>query len=1078
MRVLVVIISLYFAFVSYGQETKEGLSASQKSSNHSESASSKVKLKFIPQIGHSAFITSAVYSNDSKLIATGSPKMVKVFDLLTKKELLSLPGADNPIFSPDGTSLFYSDVFSLVGIKLENDSVFFKKQFSSDSFSLSDSLPRICGLIENEMWNSFPIVIDYLSGEIIYEGSDISYSSCFLNASGLRMLSTINDSIVVIDIETKNQMIKFPKSNNEVFGFLDNDHILLNDLGTIKIINVESKYEVSREINISNIVWNRSTQSLFMKTAFSFKEYNLQLNEINDFCSDYGKVDCPLPTFTDAIDVSPDGTKIICSPEPGVIEEWSLKSKKLTRKIKGSVSRNTGVQFLLKNNSLAITSVGKSPILVNLKNGQLEKKKGFFAANYYNSEFTQNSLGSLDGENFIYLSEDENIFDPEEKLFFSSGQFGLLSSGLAAKMNKPWANCIENKRIDIYDQNNLKLNSYAGSLPMCLSQNGYLAYRFRNSIVVKNIRTNKKITSITPSYGKIDNSIAIDNQGKYLGFTTDNNTADIISLDSKKRILMLSLQSVDQVYFTNEGLFLTGGYYDNTLNVYDPNKEVRIASRSSHNNRISDFSENEKHLFTTSKDGTTKVWDKENWDLIATIILYDTLDVIIITPDNYYLSTKNGINGIGFKNGKRILPCEQFDVLINRPDIVLERLGYASPEKIKSYNHAYQKRLQKMNFTEEMLKADFHLPEASITNEADLSVQLDIDQLTLNIETTDSKYLLDRINVWINNVPIYGVNGISLRSKMIQDFDTTIQLQLSEGDNKIEVSVLNQAGAESYKETVYMNCTKPAPKPNLYFVGIGVKNYENEDMNLKYSDKDIRDVANLYGSNKSYGKVYIDTFLNASVTKNIIPQIRKRLEATTIHDQVIFMYSGHGVLDDSLDYYLTTHNIDFLNPKANGIPYEAVDDLLDNIPARKKLVLIDACNSGEVDKDEMEETNSGVTAEVVGGKGDMFKKYATKTNSFEMMQELFTDLRRGTGATVISSSSGKYFSFEDKKYQNGVYTYALKLGLEGAADANSNGEITVSELKEYLYTKVESLTNGKQKPTARQENLEYDYRVW
>ena len=449
------------------------------------------------------------------------------------------------------------------------------------------------------------------------------------------------------------------------------------------------------------------------------------------------------------------------------------------------------------------------------------------------------------------------------------------------------------------------------------------------------------------------------------------------------------------------------------------------------------------------------------------------------TSENYYKGSKGVLNWLTFKIGEQRFPFSQFDLKYNRPDIVLERLGYASPEKIKSYRRAYEKRLQKMSFTEDMLKADFHIPEASIMNEDELPVQIEQDKIALKINASDSKYPLDRINVWINNVPIYGVNGISLRSKMAQDFDSTFQLQLNEGDNKIEVSVLNQAGAESYKETVYMNCTKPTPKPNLYFVGIGVRDYENQDMNLKYSDKDIRDMAELYSTSSSYGKIYIDTFLNASATKNILPQIRKRLESSTIHDQVIFMYSGHGILDDSLDYYLTTHDIDFLQPSTKGIPYEAVDELLDNIPARQKLVLIDACNSGEVDKDELEVTeSSGITAEILAPKGDMFKKYATKTNSFEMMQELFTDLRRGTGATVISSSSGKYFSFEDKKYQNGVYTYALKLGLEGAADANEDNEITVSELKEFLYKKVESLTNGKQKPTARQENLEYDFRVW
>jgi hypothetical protein len=36
----------------------------------------------------------------------------------------------------------------------------------------------------------------------------------------------------------------------------------------------------------------------------------------------------------------------------------------------------------------------------------------------------------------------------------------------------------------------------------------------------------------------------------------------------------------------------------------------------------------------------------------------------------------------------------------------------------------------------------------------------------------------------------------------------------------------------------------------------------------------------------------------------------------------------------------------------------------------------------------------------------------------------------------------------------------------------------VNELKSFVGEEVQKLTNGKQKPTARQENLEYDWRIW
>jgi len=92
------------------------------------------------------------------------------------------------------------------------------------------------------------------------------------------------------------------------------------------------------------------------------------------------------------------------------------------------------------------------------------------------------------------------------------------------------------------------------------------------------------------------------------------------------------------------------------------------------------------------------------------------------------------------------------------------------------------------------------------------------------------------------------------------------------------------------------------------------------------------------------------------------------------------------------------------------------------------------------------------------------------------MKELFADIRRGTGAIVISSSSGKYFSFEDDIFQNGVFTYALKEILKDSVD--NNNVLTVTELNKQLFQKVSDLTDNEQTPTVRNENQIQNFRVW
>jgi hypothetical protein len=104
---------------------------------------------------------------------------------------------------------------------------------------------------------------------------------------------------------------------------------------------------------------------------------------------------------------------------------------------------------------------------------------------------------------------------------------------------------------------------------------------------------------------------------------------------------------------------------------------------------------------------------------------------------------------------------------------------------------------------------------------------------------------------------------------------------------------------------------------------------------------------------------------------------------------------------------------------------------------------------------------------------------ALSTDLLKFQQDWFADLRRGTGAAVISSSSGNEYSLEGEQWKNGVFTYALLTGLkQHAADANKDQTVTVSELQGYVIDQVRKLTQGGQNPTVRRENLEYDFVVY
>lgn len=166
------------------------------------------------------------------------------------------------------------------------------------------------------------------------------------------------------------------------------------------------------------------------------------------------------------------------------------------------------------------------------------------------------------------------------------------------------------------------------------------------------------------------------------------------------------------------------------------------------------------------------------------------------------------------------------------------------------------------------------------------------------------------------------------------------------------------------------------------------------------------------------------------------------------------------------------------------------EGLLDGIPSRQKLLLMDACHSGEVDKTAIIVNTDQLVSLASNQKGSVKSySYAAETTeenykvgittSFELMQELFTNVTKGSGAVVISAAAGNSYALESDEWHNGVFTYALLSGLKnGLADTNKDHVITVTEIKKYVSGEVERLTKGQQKPTSRSENLEFDFKVW
>jgi hypothetical protein len=490
------------------------------------------------------------------------------------------------------------------------------------------------------------------------------------------------------------------------------------------------------------------------------------------------------------------------------------------------------------------------------------------------------------------------------------------------------------------------------------------------------------------------------------------------------------------------------------------------------------FSFDGKKIITSSSDNSFKLWNSFTGKLLYTIFPIDSTDYFIQTPSGYYKCTKNAAKLLHYvSKDLKVITFEQLDVKYNRPDKVLEAIGNTDTALIKSYRKAWEKRIKKLGIDITAFRDGYSVPEADFVNRESIEYEQKKELLSLHIYGNDSTFKLDRFNVWINEVPVYGQRGISIRKRNKNGFDTTITIKLSQGENRIETSIFNVNGTESYRMPLIVNYT-PAVKQKVMtrFIGIGIDHFADKQYNLSYSTKDIRDLS--IKLKEKYGDaIIIDTLFNENVTIEKIKALKDNLKKTSVNDKVIISYSGHGLLSDSLDYYLSTYSVNFKKPEENGLPYDELENLLDSIPARKKLMLIDACHSGEVDKDDVFAMNNAADSQglkkgiiVVAGKRN--QQLGLK-NSFELMQSLFVNVGKSTGATIISAASGNQYALEGVNgTPNGVFTYCLLEAMK------NNKTMKISELKKIVGQRVEEITKGLQRPTSRNETIAVDWEVW
>ncbi len=159
-------------------------------------------------------------------------------------------------------------------------------------------------------------------------------------------------------------------------------------------------------------------------------------------------------------------------------------------------------------------------------------------------------------------------------------------------------------------------------------------------------------------------------------------------------------------------------------------------------------------------------------------------------------------------------------------------------------------------------------------------------------------------------------------------------------------------------------------------------------------------------------------------------------------DLLIFYFSGHGVRDELGALYLAVKNTMRTRLRSTAIKSNYIREAMDQSRSKRQVLILDCCNSGA-----FEQGTKAATGVSIG-----------TATAFEV----------GYGRIILTASDSTQFAWEGDKVigetDNSLFTHFLVEGLEGAADLDSDGYITVDELYDYTYEKVK-LATPKQTPS-------------
>ncbi len=452
------------------------------------------------------------------------------------------------------------------------------------------------------------------------------------------------------------------------------------------------------------------------------------------------------------------------------------------------------------------------------------------------------------------------------------------------------------------------------------------------------------------------------------------------------------------------------------------------------------FLQDERFIVSWSHDHTIKIWETISGRELATIVFLGEREWAVTTPSGLFDASAGAMSLMYYVAGLEVIELDQLKARYYEPGLLQKLIGL-SDEPITP--------VEKLS---------------AVTLYPKVSAEIDADN-TLRIQLTERNGGIGKTSVFVNGKEILEDANPNRGSSFLVDLNLYQRFRFRDGAAKNTVSIrthnaegwLRSAAFElEWKNNEKQSTAKGMGNhdedpslseaefvtPKLYVVAVGTSDYKGKNLDLNYADQDAVSMAKALdivgtplfeagmkitclttdGDKEDAGFAVTDRVQWRSANKSNIEAALREVKAEAKAEDVLILYlSGHGKTygdSEGAQFHYLTHGIsdeDQLLRKdtrdAHSISSEELTEWINDIPALKQVLIIDACNSGQV------------VENLTGG---------TKNLNSSQIRAL-DRMKDRAGMFVISGSAADKVSYESSSFGQGLLTYSLLQGMIGEA---------------------------------------------